>query len=117
MTGVHEEFSLSTHGDSKSSLSALLIDFALRKSFALQHKLSDPVLLMEGMSGKKYRIFINNLLSSLPDARYLEIGTWAGSTVCAAMYGNKAKVTCVDNWSLFGGASRPFHAECQLVQE
>ena len=31
--------------------------------------------------------------------RYLEIGTWKGSSVCSAMCNNKASVTCIDNWS------------------
>ena len=35
----------------------------------------------------------------MEDARYLEIGTWAGSTVCSAMYKNKIKCLCMDNWT------------------
>jgi hypothetical protein len=42
------------------------------------------------------------------DARYLEIGTWKGSSVCSAMYKNKAKVVCIDNWSQFGGPKNEF---------
>ena len=42
----------------------------------------------------------------MDDARYLEIGTWKGSSVCSAMCGNKAKVVCIDNWSEFGGLQR-----------
>lgn len=78
------------------------------KSLALNHKLPDPIRYMEGMSGKKYRYFINNLVESMPDARYLEIGSWAGSTACSAIYGNKCKITCVDNWSEFGGPKNEF---------
>ena len=53
------------------------------------------------------RHFYNNLLS-LEGARYLEIGTWKGSTVCAAMCGNRAKVVAIDNWSEFGGPKFEF---------
>jgi hypothetical protein len=62
---------------------------------------------MEGMSGIKTRHFYNNLLNT-EDARYLEIGTWKGSSVCSAMCGNKAKVICIDNWSEFGGPKSEF---------
>jgi len=65
------------------------------------------ILNMEGMSGKKTRHFYNNLLNK-EDSRYLEIGTWKGSSVCSAMYGNKAKVVCIDNWSEFGGPKEEF---------
>jgi hypothetical protein len=56
---------------------------------------------MHGMSGKKYRYMINNLVGATPDARYLEIGSWKGSTACSAIYGNTCKALCIDNWSDF----------------
>jgi hypothetical protein len=70
-------------------------------------KINQTLKDMEGMSGLKTRHFYNNLLD-MPDARYLEIGTWKGSSVCSAMYGNKAKVVCIDNWSEFGGPKSEF---------
>ena len=70
-------------------------------------KITQDIINIEGMSGTKTRHFYNNLLNT-PDARYLEIGTWKGSSVCSAMYGNKAKVTCIDNWSEFGGPKNDF---------
>lgn len=33
----------------------------------------------------------------------MEIGTWIGSSVCAAMCNNNATVVCIDNWSEFNG--------------
>jgi hypothetical protein len=70
-------------------------------------KITDGIINMEGMSGIKTRHFYNNLLNK-DDARYLEIGTWKGSSVCSAMCGNKAKVVCIDNWSEFGGPKNEF---------
>ena len=70
-------------------------------------KISQDIKNMEGMTGEKTRHFYNNLLSFY-DARYLEIGTWKGSSVCSAMYGNNAKVICVDNWLLFNGPKDEF---------
>ena len=70
-------------------------------------KVTPDILTMEGMSGKKTRHFYNNILNKT-DSRYLEIGTWKGSSVCSAMCGNNAKVVCIDNWSEFGGPKQVF---------
>lgn len=86
-------------------------------SIAMDFKIPDWIRYMEGASGKKYRYFINNLISLLDDARYLEIGTWAGSTACSALYGNKVKSLCVDNWSEFGGPKDLFFKNIKKVQE
>ncbi len=69
--------------------------------------ITDDIINMEGMTGKMTRHFYNNLLN-IDDARYLEIGTWKGSSVCSAMCNNKAKVVCIDNWSEFGGPKDEF---------
>ena len=34
-------------------------------------------------------------------AQFLEIGCWAGSTACSALYGNTVKTLCIDDWSQF----------------
>ena len=70
-------------------------------------KITQAILDIEGMSGKMTRHFYNRLLS-MNDARYLEIGTWKGSSICSAMYDNQAKVVCVDNWSEYGGPKAEF---------
>jgi hypothetical protein len=68
-------------------------------------KLSAGLLAMAGMSGRRYRMFVNKLINDLgPKARYLEIGCYTGSTACAALYDNKvAYATCVDHWLEYGG--------------
>lgn len=70
-------------------------------------KITNDIINMEGMSGTKTRHFYNNLLNN-KDARYLEIGTWKGSSVCSAMCNNKATILCIDNWSEFGGPKNEF---------
>jgi hypothetical protein len=70
-------------------------------------KITQDIINMEGMTGINTRHFYNNLLN-MPDARYIEIGTWKGSSVCSAMCGNKAEVVCIDNWSEFGGPKYEF---------
>jgi len=71
-------------------------------------KIDPAVLAMDGMSGRKYRLLINNLIEAIPDARYLEIGTWAGSTLCSAINQNQVRATAIDNWSEFGGPKAQF---------
>ena len=83
----------------------------IKNAFAMaenkQPKITTDIINMEGMSGTMTRHFYNNLLNT-DDARYLEIGTWKGSSVCSAMCGNQAKVVCIDNWSEFGGPKSEF---------
>jgi hypothetical protein len=98
MNTTPEETSLSLSGEWDSKESNLLSD-ALFDSLAMRHKLPDSVKHINGMSGRKYRYLINNLVQATPDARYLEVGSWQGSTACSAMYGNKCKSVCIDNWS------------------
>jgi hypothetical protein len=75
---------------------------------AMYHNLPDHIRYMDGMSGRKYRYFINNLISNIKDPRYLEIGSWKGSTACSAMWGNSCKALCIDNWAEFGGPKNEF---------
>jgi len=72
-----------------------------------QSKLIDEVLNLEGYSGNYTRHFYNNIVN-FEGAKYLEIGTWKGSTVSSAMYGNNSKILCIDNWSQFQGPKNEF---------
>lgn len=83
------------------------IENCLNNASNFSSKLEDDILSMEGMSGKCTRHFYNNLVS-LQNCRYLEIGTWRGSSVCSAMYKNNATVLCIDNWSEFNGPKKDF---------
>jgi hypothetical protein len=70
-------------------------------------KITEDIINVDCMCGTKTKHFYNNLLN-MKDARYLEIGTWKGGSVCAAMYKNEAKIVCIDNWSEFGGPKFEF---------
>ncbi len=71
-------------------------------------KLNNEILSLEGMSSNKVRHFLNNICS-LPDAQYLEIGTWKGSTFISALYGNNLlKAIAIDDWSEFSGPKIDF---------
>jgi hypothetical protein len=84
-----------------------LIETAFQNAENNISKITDDIINMQGMTGTKTRHFYNNLLNT-DDARYLEIGTWKGSSVCSAMCNNKAKVVCIDNWSEFFGPKDEF---------
>jgi hypothetical protein len=63
--------------------------------------LPDWLINMKAMSGKKYKNFINQLISQVKNAKYLEIGTWTGSTACSSLYKNEVDCYFVDNWNQF----------------
>jgi hypothetical protein len=100
MLQPNEETSTRFSGDWDHPLAAKMQD-AWFAAIAMDFKIPDSIRYMDGMSGKKYRYLINNLVGSIEDARYLEVGSWKGSTAASAIYGNKCKALCVDNWSDF----------------
>jgi Methyltransferase domain len=80
------------------------VSAALTQAIAGRGRLAPEILRLDGMSGRKYRIFINNLVGMVDDPRYLEIGVWQGSTLCAALYRNRVRALAIDDWSQFGGS-------------
>jgi hypothetical protein len=103
-------------GDFSASPMGRLTKYAFDETQKQDNGLPQAIHDVEGMSGQKYRSFINRFVRSLPDARYLEIGSWAGSTAVAALYGNKAKALCIDNWSQFGGPKAKFAANIESIR-
>jgi hypothetical protein len=91
----------------------------LKKSFEAacrkESVLPDEIRRIVGMSGQNYRSFINNYVHAVPDARYLEIGSWTGSTATAALFGNQVEALCIDNWALFGGPKDAFFENMKLA--
>ncbi len=83
------------------------VENAFAKAERLESKISKDIENMEGMTGLMTRHLYNNLLN-MPDARYLEIGVWKGSSCCAAMYGNNATVALIEDFSGFGGPRHDF---------
>jgi|TARA_B100000035_G_scaffold116028_1_gene98332 hypothetical protein len=76
-----------------------IIKKSLEESLSIKRKIDSEIINMEGLSGRKYRSLINNLVQKIKDPSYLEIGTWLGSTACSAAFKNDLKITCIDNWS------------------
>ena len=76
-----------------------VIQNAFEKSLAGESDLCNEILSMQGLSGRKFRILINEIIKNFDKPRYLEIGSWLGSSVCSASYNNKLEIICIDNWS------------------
>ena len=83
------------------------------------------ILNYQGMSGKKTRHLYNNIMNN-EDVKYLEIGTWYGSSSISAIYQNDIQALFIDNWSQFGGDKKIFQdaigrfltkkADCKLLE-
>ena len=89
---------------------------AFVRTIAAVDTLPGEVSSIEGMSGRSYRLLVNHLVSGAESVKYLEIGSWAGSTVAAALYGNTAKALCIDNWSQFDGPKDQFRENIKKLQ-
>jgi hypothetical protein len=107
---------ISVRGDFSALPESVLVKQSLDRALANIGGLPDFIRAIDGMSGQKYRTFINNLVGLTPDARYLEVGSWGGSTATAALYGNSVKALCIDNWSQFGGPKATFFANIERVR-
>lgn len=61
--------------------------------------ISPEIFDIEGFCSKKIRIFLNSLVS-FSGTKYLEIGSWQGSTLCSALHNNNPDYACaIDNFS------------------
>jgi hypothetical protein len=96
------------NGDFNASDDALLVKQSFDRALNDESSLPSEIRGIDGMSGQRYRAFVNNLVSLCPNPRYLEVGSWAGSTATAALSGNHASALCIDNWSEFGGPRDTF---------
>lgn len=72
--------------------------------------LGKEIIEYDGYTGTRTRHFYNNICNSdkLENIKYLEIGTWNGSSSMSAAYKNKITALFIDNWCQFGGDSNIF---------
>lgn len=91
---------------------------SLNRANTFQTQLPREVFLLEGMSGAKTRILYNELCTLAFQGRqteYLEVGSWKGSTLCAALqFNSHCNGTVVENWALFGGPKEEFESNLNL---
>ena len=74
---------------------------AIKKTENNETILTDEIFAIDGMSGRKGRILLNNLVYD--SSNYLEVGSWKGSTLCSALYKkNTNRSYSIDDYSQFG---------------
>jgi predicted O-methyltransferase YrrM len=81
------------------------IDKSFARTQCFESKIADAALHeIGGMSGVKTRHLYNNICSLNKPIRYLEVGSYTGSTICAALYKNPhVTAWAYDNFSEFDG--------------
>jgi hypothetical protein len=80
----------------------------INKTLAGHSKLNEKAITMRGMSSFNVRNLLN-LLLEMPNAKYLEVGVWKGSTFYSALYKNNPYYAlAIDNWSEFKGSVKFF---------
>jgi len=94
-----------------------ILETAIDKAFNKRSKLSDDVLKIDGMSSDHVRHFLNNVCDLTEDTRYLEIGSWKGSTLISAAYKNDGVYIGVDNFAHFGGPQKEFYENKEHFQD
>lgn len=78
-----------------------LVMGSIQKAERLESKIPVEIANLKGFSTPKVRHFLNNLCS-FPGCYYLEIGTWAGSTLIPALWDNSvSNVLAIDDFSQF----------------
>ena len=97
------------------------ISFAESEHYRSQ--LPESRFKLEGMSGGRFRAFMNKLVEAVGTSvtiNYLEIGVYKGATFLSTLHGNLAAVgtaTAIDNWSLFGGPKDEMIGEVRTFME
>jgi hypothetical protein len=82
---------------------------AFENAMASRGRLREEAFWIDGFSGRKFRLFMNNLIGEMSAPRYLEIGLFHGASFCPAIYGNRVAAVGVDNWTEYGGTPDRFH--------
>lgn len=77
------------------------VEMAIKQAAAGRSRLGHEALAVEGLSSPAVRHLLNNLCAPA-DVNYLEVGTFKGSTLVAASFGNPGRFTAVDDFSEFG---------------
>jgi hypothetical protein len=93
-----------------------LVENSLSLAINCYRSLSDTSIGMIGLSGYKYRYFINNLTKQLVNPCYLEVGVMAGSSFSSAIdsvYGIEA--LGIDRYSLGAGSLAEAQAHAASV--
>jgi hypothetical protein len=100
----------------QADILAKAIRDAFQDAMALRGRLREEAFHVHGFSGRKFRLLLNNLMSEVPDPRYLEIGLFHGASFCSALFRNKLRAVGIDNWTEYGGKRDIFTANMNRFQ-
>lgn len=85
----------------------LVNQIVIEALYSKKYQMSFSTRSLEGMSGQRFRKLLNKLICDLNVTKYLEIGTFRGSTAISALYRNdQCRGLLVDNFSQFGAEKR-----------
>ena len=84
---------------------------SLTKSNNLSSNINNFCLQIEGMTGIKTRHFYNNICS-MDNCRYLEVGSWKGSSICSALCNNSISAVAIDNFQMSTQSSSELFKIC-----
>tara|TARA_B100000963_G_scaffold220455_1_gene192153 strand:- start:1194 stop:1961 length:768 start_codon:yes stop_codon:yes gene_type:complete len=93
-----DETTINFSGDKNDTYSKV-IENSFTSAISGNSNLSDEIKTMKGLSGRKFRVMMNNLIKIFNNPKYLEIGSWLGSSACSVCCNNKVNITCIDDWS------------------
>jgi hypothetical protein len=87
-----------------SSATCIAVNNVVREAvWSKKYQKSFSIRNLEGMSGQRFRKLLNSLIHELSVMRYLEVGTFRGSTVISALDQNhECFALVVDDFSQFG---------------
>ena len=112
---AQDETSIRWRGDFKTHEYARLLQRATERRWPWRQNCPVGFGQWRACPGRKYRGLINTLVEGMPKPRYLEVGSWAGSTACSAISGNRMTACCIDNWSEFNGPKDTFQRHINRV--
>ena len=108
---VHDELKVSINYAREQQLTAqCLVAFStgFSKASGLAAELESQDSL-NGFTGRSFRHLLNSLCK-MQNCTYLEVGTFCGSSLVSALYGNHGKIKkayAIDNWSEFREYCKP----------
>jgi hypothetical protein len=73
---------------------------AFHDAMAGRGSMDEEVYKVDGFCGRKFRLLLNNMVKMQNGlARYLEVGSYKGATICPVMSNNSVVATVIDDWS------------------
>lgn len=89
---------------------------SIDSAFNEKSKINDQILSIKGLSTPKVRHLLNNICS-FDGVKYLEVGSFMGSTLCSASFKNNGKFYGVENFSeIFGFGKTSYEIKKELFE-